>query len=77
MKDKIVTWLRKKYKESKAQGIVVGLSGGIDSAVVAALAKHAVGKKGMQGHAPLCLAKAGFSGCAYHGALFRNTQQNH
>lgn len=37
----IVQWLQDKVKESKTNGIVIGLSGGIDSAVVAGLAKRA------------------------------------
>lgn len=37
----IVRWLRDRVKESGSKGIVFGLSGGIDSAVVAALAKKA------------------------------------
>lgn len=41
---KIVKWIKKKVKEANACGCVVGLSGGIDSAVVAALCKKAVGK---------------------------------
>jgi NAD+ synthase len=49
MKDKIVSWIRKKCQASKTQGIIVGLSGGIDSAVVAALAKRAVGKNKVLG----------------------------
>ncbi len=44
MRKKIVNWLKKQVKASQAKGIVLGLSGGIDSAVVAALAKEAVGK---------------------------------
>lgn len=44
MKNKIVTWIRGQVKLSRAKGIVLGLSGGIDSAVVAALCKDAVGK---------------------------------
>jgi len=44
MKKKIVSWIKKQLKDSGAKGIVLGLSGGIDSAVVAALAKEAVGK---------------------------------
>lgn len=39
--DKIVSWLREKVTAAGAQGCVLGLSGGIDSAVVAALAKRA------------------------------------
>lgn len=37
----IVSWLQEKVKESHTKGLVVGLSGGIDSAVVAALIKKA------------------------------------
>ncbi|MCP4649267.1 MAG: NAD+ synthase [PVC group bacterium] len=40
---KIVKWIQKKVKDAKAKGIVFGLSGGIDSAVVAGLVKKAVG----------------------------------
>lgn len=45
MQKTIVNWLKKQLKEAGAKGIVLGLSGGIDSAVVAALAKQAVGKR--------------------------------
>jgi NAD+ synthase len=44
MHNKIIVWIKQKIKDSGAKGIVLGLSGGIDSAVVAALAKEAVGK---------------------------------
>jgi NAD+ synthase len=44
MKNKIVGWLKKQVKDSGAKGIILGLSGGIDSAVVAALCIEAVGK---------------------------------
>ncbi|MDD5130423.1 MAG: NAD+ synthase [Candidatus Omnitrophica bacterium] len=44
MKNRIVSWIKQQVKDSTAKGIVLGLSGGIDSAVVAALAKEAVGK---------------------------------
>lgn len=37
----LVQWLQTKVKQANAQGLVVGLSGGIDSAVVAALIKQA------------------------------------
>ncbi|MDD5662615.1 MAG: NAD+ synthase [Candidatus Omnitrophica bacterium] len=49
MKDKIVAWIRKKAKDAKAKGIILGLSGGIDSAVVCALSKEAVGKENVLG----------------------------
>lgn len=39
--DKTVEWLRTKVKESNTKGLVVGVSGGIDSAVVAYLIKKA------------------------------------
>ncbi len=45
LKDKIIIWLRKQVKEAKANGLVVGLSGGVDSSVVGALAKEALGDK--------------------------------
>jgi NAD+ synthase len=44
MKNKIVSWMRKQVRDANAEGIVLGLSGGIDSAVACALAKEAVGK---------------------------------
>jgi NAD+ synthase len=44
MKKKITAWIKRQVKISGARGIVLGLSGGIDSAVVAALAKQAVGR---------------------------------
>lgn len=47
MKTKITSWIKQKVKDSGAKGIVLGLSGGIDSAVVAALAKAAVGKQNL------------------------------
>jgi len=39
--EKIVKWLRERVEAAGAQGCVLGLSGGIDSAVVAALAQRA------------------------------------
>lgn len=44
MKNKIINWIRGQVKSSRAKGLILGLSGGIDSAVVLALAKQAVGK---------------------------------
>lgn len=43
-RDKIVNWMKQKVSESGASGAVIGLSGGIDSSVVAALAKLALGE---------------------------------
>lgn len=39
--EKIVIWLRDKVNSANAKGVVFGLSGGIDSAVIAAIAKKA------------------------------------
>lgn len=44
MKQKIVSWIRQELSLTKTKGIVMGLSGGIDSCLVACLAKEAVGK---------------------------------
>lgn len=41
----LVEWLRKKIKEAGAKGAVVGLSGGIDSAVTSVLCKKAFGEE--------------------------------
>ncbi|GAV23768.1 NAD(+) synthase [Carboxydothermus pertinax] len=39
--DKLVKWLKQKAAEANAKGLLVGVSGGVDSAVVAALIKKA------------------------------------
>jgi NAD+ synthase len=41
---RIAAWLKSEVKKAGKKGIIVGLSGGIDSACVAALAKMALGK---------------------------------
>jgi len=42
--DRISDWMKQKVESAGARGVVLGLSGGIDSAVVAALAKRAFGE---------------------------------
>lgn len=43
----IVSWLRTKVEETKTDGLVLGLSGGVDSAVVGALMAKAIPEKAM------------------------------
>ena len=40
LRDDLVIWLRERAQEAHAKGFIFGLSGGIDSAVVAGLAKR-------------------------------------
>lgn len=43
LKGRISDWIREKVEEAGAKGAVIGLSGGIDSSVVAVLAKKSLG----------------------------------
>ncbi len=45
--EKISDWTAEKVTESHTQGVVVGLSGGVDSSVVLGLAKRAVGESSL------------------------------
>jgi NAD+ synthase len=58
MKKKLVSWIKGQLKQADAKGIVIGLSGGIDSSVVAALAKDAVGKSRVLGLLLPCHSQA-------------------
>ncbi|MEW6592722.1 MAG: NAD+ synthase [Candidatus Hadarchaeota archaeon] len=53
---KIVLFIKRRVEESSASGVVVGLSGGIDSSVVASLCAKAIGGKKVLG---LCLSESG------------------
>jgi len=50
LEEKLVKWLKAKVKDAKKNGIIVGLSGGVDSAVVSVLCRKAGGAKNI-----LCL----------------------
>ncbi|KPK97931.1 MAG: NAD synthetase [Omnitrophica WOR_2 bacterium SM23_72] len=49
MKEIIVRWIKNEVLEAGARGIVLGLSGGVDSSVVAALSVVAMGKRRVLG----------------------------
>jgi NAD+ synthase len=46
---RLVRWIEEKVLQAKAQGVVLGLSGGVDSSLVAALAVEALGKENVLG----------------------------
>ena len=43
--ERISNWIKQKVEEAGAKGVVMGISGGVDSSVVASLAKGAVGER--------------------------------
>lgn len=47
--ERVAVWMRAKLRELKKRGLVLGLSGGIDSSVCAALAVKAVGARNVLG----------------------------
>ncbi len=49
MRKKIIVWFKRKIRNAKAKGVVIGLSGGLDSCVTSALAKEALGKNKVLG----------------------------
>jgi len=49
MRKRIVFWIKRQVSLAKAKGVVLGLSGGLDSCVTAALAKEALGTKKVLG----------------------------
>ena len=51
--DNLVEWLRDSVKEANCKGIVYGLSGGVDSAVIAALSKLAFGDESLARMMPI------------------------
>lgn len=47
IKNGIVRWMKERVENAGAKGVIFGLSGGIDSAIVAALSKEAFGKNAL------------------------------
>jgi NAD+ synthase len=43
--ERISSWIRERVEEAGAEGVVLGMSGGIDSAVTAVLAKRGLGDR--------------------------------
>ncbi len=53
IKDQVVDFIKKSVEESNSQGLVIGLSGGLDSTVVACLSTEAIGSEKILGiHMP-------------------------
>ena len=57
MEKKIINWIKKQIKQSKTKGVVIGISGGIDSALTAALCCRALGQKRVLGLILPCLSQ--------------------
>ncbi|NQZ29533.1 MAG: NAD(+) synthase [Mycoplasmatales bacterium] len=49
----LIQWLREEVKKANMDGVIVGLSGGVDSSVVAALAKKAFPKNSLGVYLPI------------------------
>jgi NAD+ synthase len=49
MRKKIIHWIKGQVRTAGAKGVIIGLSGGLDSCVVAGLAREALGKKRVLG----------------------------
>jgi NAD+ synthase len=45
--EKVIKWISSRVKEAKAEGVVFGMSGGLDSSVVGVLAKKALASKAL------------------------------
>ena len=78
--DRLTQWLESKVQGAGARGVVFGLSGGVDSAVVGALACRACGDN-VLGIIMPCEQRTGYAGWAvgstgsfytvYHGGIGR------
>lgn len=52
-KDYLVQWIREEVKKANAKGVIVGMSGGVDSSVVSALAKEAFPENSLGVYLPI------------------------
>ncbi len=57
MKQRIIAWIRKQVRQAGAKGVVVGLSGGLDSSVTAVLCLKALGKSRVLGLIMPCFSQ--------------------
>ena len=64
-------WLREQFAKSGFEHAVIGLSGGIDSALTCSLACAAIGREKVQLAVPLRVAGLGFRGHRQRGAVGR------
>jgi len=55
--DQISTWIKEKVEEAQKKGVVLGLSGGLDSTITAFLCKKALGQKRVLGLIMPCHSK--------------------
>ena len=57
VEQKIIAWIKRQTEKAKAEGVVFGLSGGIDSAVTAALCCQALGERRVLGFILPCASQ--------------------
>ncbi len=62
--NKIADWIRRKVHDTKSKGIVVGLSGGVDSCVTSILCYHAIGLPYVDNEEEVLLVKMPIDGVA-------------
>ena len=68
--DKIVLWIQDYVNKVGAKGVVIGNSGGKDSATVIALASLALGKEKVLTVGMPCQSRKGFRRCKTSGTNF-------
>lgn len=74
--DQVVAWIKSTVEAAGADGVVLGLSGGLDSAVVGALAVEALGKDAVH---PVTMPVVGMKAQMDQGAsdMFKHLKKYH